>query len=81
MPQLLKEIDSPGDPPTGISDRVVLERIGPILSDLYGNGTDKCGIWDYDPVLKVKILLLQKGYNPSGPQIWMAIRSCFTGSR
>ena len=55
-----KGIESLGDPLTGISDRIDFERIRPILSDLYENDTEKGGRSNYDPILMVKILLLQQ---------------------
>jgi IS5 family transposase len=63
FPEWYKEIEKLGDPLTGISDRIVVERIRPILSDLYENDTDRGGRPNYDPVLMVKILLLQQWYN------------------
>jgi hypothetical protein len=41
FPEWYKEIESLGDPLTGISDRIDFERIRPILSDLYENDTEK----------------------------------------
>ena len=58
-----------GDPLTGISDCIGLERIRPIMSDLYGNDIEKDGRPNYDTVLMVKILLLQQWYNLSDPQV------------
>jgi len=60
FPEWYKEIEKLGDPSTGISDRIDVERIRPILSDLYENDTDRGGRPNYDPVLMVKILLLQQ---------------------
>ena len=60
--------------PTGISDRIDFERIRTILSDLFINDTDKGGRPNYDPVLMVKILLLQQWYNLSDPQVEREIR-------
>ncbi len=45
------------------------ERIRPILSGLYDNDTDKGGRPNHDPILMVKILLLQQWYNLSDPQV------------
>ena len=58
-----------GDPLTGISDRIDFERIRPMLSDLYENDTEKGGRPNYDPIIMVKILLLQQWYSLSDPQI------------
>ena len=69
-----REIEALGDPLTGISERVDFERIRPILSDLYENNTDRGGIPNYDPILMVKILLLQQWYNLSDPQVEREIR-------
>jgi IS5 family transposase len=74
FPEWYKEIESLGDPLTGISDRIDFERIRPILSDLYENDTEKGGRPNYDPILMVKILLLQQWYNLSDPQIEREIR-------
>ena len=74
FPEWYKEIESLGDPLTGISDRIDFERIRPILSDLYENKTDKGGRPDYDPILMIKILLLQQWYSLSDPQIEREIR-------
>ena len=74
LSELYKEIETFGDPLTGISDRFYLEKIRPLLSDLYENDTDKGGMPDYDPVLKVKILLLQQWYYLSDPQVEREIR-------
>ena len=38
--ELYKEIETLGDPLTGISDRIDFERIRPILPDLFTNDTD-----------------------------------------
>ena len=74
LSELYREIETLGDPLTGISDRIDFERIRPILSDLYENDTEKGGRPNYDPVLMVKILLLQQWYNLSDPQIEREIR-------
>ena len=63
-----------GDPSTDISDRIDFERIRPILSGLYENNTDKGGRPNYDPILMIKILLLQQWYFLSDPQIEREIR-------
>lgn len=60
LSELYKEIETLGDPLTGISDRFDFERIRPMLFDLYQNDTEKVGRPNYDPILKVKILLLQQ---------------------
>ena len=39
--ELYKEIESLGDPLTGISDRIDFERIRPVLADLFSNDTEK----------------------------------------
>ena len=57
------------DPLRNIADRIDFSRIRTILSDLYENDTEKGGRPNYDPVLMVKILLLQQWYNLSDPQI------------
>ena len=69
-----REIETLGDPLTGMSDRIDFERIRLVLPGLYENGTEKGGRPNYDPVLMVKILLLQQWYNLSGPQIEREIR-------
>jgi IS5 family transposase len=74
LSELYKEIESLGDPLTGISDRIDFERIVPILADLFSNDTEKGGRPNYDPILMVKILLLQQWYNLSDPQIEREIR-------
>ena len=74
LSELYMEIEALGDPLTGISDRIDFERIRPILSDLFTNDTEKGGRPNYDPVLMVKILLLQQWYNLSDPQIEREIR-------
>ena len=68
FPEWYKEIDSLGDPLTGIADRIDFERIRPILSDLYENDTEGGGRPNYDPILMVKILLLQQWYSLSKNQ-------------
>ena len=67
LSELYMEIGAIGDSLTGISDRIDFERIRPILSDLYENDMEKGGRPNYDPILMVKILLLQQWYNLSGP--------------
>ncbi len=74
FPEWYREIEAFGDPLTGISDRIDFERIRPILSDLYENDTDRGGRPNYDPILMVKILLLQQWYNLSDPQVEREIR-------
>jgi IS5 family transposase len=74
FPEWYKEIKKLGDPLTGISDSIDFERIRPILSDLYENDTDKGGRPNCDPVIMIKILLLQQWYNLSDPQIERGIR-------
>ncbi len=74
LSELYKEIESLGDPLSGIVDLIDFERIRSILSDLYNNNTEKGGRPNYDPVLMVKILLLQQWYNLSDPQIEREIR-------
>ena len=75
LSELYKEIETLGDPLTGISDRIDFEKIRPILSDLYENDTEKGGRPNYDPILMVKILLLQQWYNLSDPQVEREIRA------
>ena len=41
FPEWYKEIESLGDPLTGISDRIDFESIRPILADLFSNDTDR----------------------------------------
>jgi IS5 family transposase len=74
LSELYKEIETLGDPLTCISDRIDFEKIRPILSDLYENDTEKGGRPSYDPILMVKILLLQQWYNLSDPQVEREIR-------
>ena len=74
LSELYKEIEALGDPLTGISDRIDFERIRPMLSDLYENDTEKGGRPNYDPIIMVKILLLQQWYSLSDPQIERDIR-------
>ena len=74
FPEWYKEIESLGDPLTGISDRIDFERIKPILANLFSNDTEKGGRPNYDPILMVKILLLQQWYNLSDPQVEREIR-------
>ena len=74
LSELYREIAALCDPLTGISDRIDFERIRPILSDLYENDTENGGRPYYDPVLMVKILLLQQWYNFSDPQVEREIR-------
>jgi len=74
LSELYKEIETLGDPLTGMSDRIDFEKIRPILSDLYENDTEKGGRPNYDPILMVKILLLQQWYNLSDPQVVREIR-------
>ncbi|MCL4480646.1 MAG: hypothetical protein M1113_04070 [Candidatus Thermoplasmatota archaeon] len=57
LSELYTEIEALGDPLTGNSDRIDFERIRQILSNLYENDTEKGGRPNYDPVMKVKILL------------------------
>ena len=74
LSELYREIEALGDPLTCISNRIDFERIRPILSDLYENDTENGGRPNYDPVLMVKILLLQQWYNFSDPQVEREIR-------
>ena len=74
LSELYKEIEAPGDPLACISDRIDFERIRPMLSDLYENDTEKGGRPNYDPIIMVKILLLQQWYSLSDPQIERDIR-------
>jgi hypothetical protein len=69
LSELYKNLENLGDPLTGISDRIDFEKIRPILLDLYENDSEKGGRPNYDPILMVKILLLQQWYNLSDPQI------------
>jgi IS5 family transposase len=69
LSKLYKETEAFGDPLTGISDRIDFERIRSILLDLFTNDTEKGGGLNYDPVLMVKILLLQQWYNLSDSQV------------
>ena len=45
-----------------------------MTSDLFTNDTDKGGRPNYDPILMLKILLLQQWYNLSDPQVEREIR-------
>ena len=45
-----------------------------MLSDIYENDTEKGGRPNYDPIIMVKILLLQQWYSLSDPQIERDIR-------
>ncbi len=74
LSELYKGIEALGDPLTGISDRINFELIRPMLSDLYENDTEKGGRPNYDPIMMVKILLLQQWYSLSDPQIEREIR-------
>ena len=69
LSELYRNVENLGDPLSGIGDRIDFERIRPILTNLYENDTEKGGRPNYDPVLMVKILLLQQWYNLSDPQI------------
>ena len=46
LSELYKEIETLGDPLTGLSDRIDFEMIRSILSDLFTNDTDKGGKGD-----------------------------------
>jgi hypothetical protein len=70
LSELYKEVEALGDPLTGISDRIDFEKIRPMLSDLYENDTEKGGRLNYDPIIMVKILLLQQWY-----LLWIRLRS------
>ena len=74
LSELYRNVENLGDPLSGIGDRIDFERIRLILSNLYENDTEKGGRPNYDPVLMVKILLLQQWYNLSDPQIEREIR-------
>jgi IS5 family transposase len=74
LSDLYKEVENLGDPLSGIGNRMDFERIRQILSGLYDNDTDKGGRPNYDPILMVKILLLQQWYNLSDPQVEREIR-------
>ena len=74
LSKLYKEIEALDDPLTGISGRIDFERIRPIRVDLFINDTEKGGRLNYDPILMVKILLLQQWYNISDPQVEREIR-------
>ena len=74
FPEWYREIESLGEPLTGISDRIDVERIRPTLAYLFNNDTEKGGMPNYDPVLIVKLLLLQHRYNLSELQIVREIR-------
>ena len=56
----LQGIENLGDPLSGIGDRIDFERNRNILADLYDNDTEKGGRPKYDPVLMVRILLLEQ---------------------
>ena len=74
LSELYREIEVLGDPSTGISDRIDFERIRLILPALHENDTEKSGRPNYDPILVMKILLLQQWYNLSDPQVEREIR-------
>ena len=74
FPEWYREIESLGEPLTGISDRIDIERIRPTLAYLFSNDTEKGGMPNYDPVLIVKSLLLQQRYKFSELQIEREIR-------
>jgi len=63
-----------GDRLSDMKDIIQWDRIKPLLSDLYNNDTEKGGRPNYDPILMIKILLLQQWYNLSDPQIEREIR-------
>ena len=69
LSELYRNVENLGDPLSGIGNRIDFERIRNILADLYENDTEKGGRPNYDPVLMVKILLLQQWYNLSDPQV------------
>ena len=60
LPELFSDIQVPGGPLTFISDRIVFERTRPVLSYLYEKDMENGGRPNYDPILIVKILLLQQ---------------------
>jgi IS5 family transposase len=68
LSELYKEIEALGDPLSGTGDRIYFERIKPILLNLYENDTVKGEKPNYDPIMMVKILLLQQWYNLSDLQ-------------
>ena len=74
LSELYGEIEALGEPLTGISDRIDFEGLRPILSDLYENDTENGGMPSYDPVIMVKILLLQQWCNLSDLQVEREIR-------
>ncbi len=74
LSELYKEVENIGDPLSGIADRIDFERLRPVLQDLYDNVSEKGGRLNYDPILMIKILLLQQWYNLSDPQIEREIR-------
>lgn len=57
FPEWYKEVEVLGDPLSGISNHIDLERTRAILSDLYDNDAEKSERPNYDPVLMVNILL------------------------
>jgi IS5 family transposase len=74
LSELYRNVENLGDHLSGIGDRIDFERIRNILTDLYDNDTEKGGRPNYDPVLMVKMLLLQQWYNLSNPQVEREIR-------
>lgn len=74
LSELYIEIEAIVEPLTSISNRIDFERNRPILLDLFTNEIEKDGRPNYDPVLMVKILLLQQWYNISDPKIEREIR-------
>lgn len=63
-----------GDSLTGISDHIDFERIRSILSYFYENDTEKGERYNYDPVLMIKIPLLQQWCKLSDPHVERDIR-------
>lgn len=69
LSELYRNVENIGDPLSGKGDRIDFERIRNILAGLFDNDTEKGRRPNYDPVLMVKILLLQQCYSLSDPQV------------
>lgn len=69
FPEWCKEAEKLGEPLTGISNRIGLDRIWSILSDLFVNNTEKGERHNYDTVLMVKMLLSSNGTDYPIPRL------------
>lgn len=75
LSELYGEARPLGVPLKDMSDHIDFERIKPILSVLNDNDQEKIGRTNYDPVLMIKILLLQQWYSPSDPQVEREVKN------